>query len=133
MRVRDLEERDLETLKKWHRENGFDYPFPDLFAPEFERVSVVEDENGELVLTLPAKRTIEMYCLMNKSWRSPRWRLEALMLAHEEMRLALLGKGYTDVNCWLPPEVERSFGRKLTRIFKWIPSRWKSFSRMLKD
>ena len=129
MRVRELEKRDLPVLEQWHRESGFDYPLPDLFSPSFARVLVVVDDNDVPVQALAAKNTIEMYMLMDKGWRNPRWRLEALMQGHEDMRSWLHENGHEDVNCWLPPEVEKSFGRRLEKLFYWIPARWKSYSR----
>ena len=133
MRIRELERRDIPAVEELHRASGFDYPLPDFFGGDFARVSVVVDEDDKVIQVIAAKKTVEMYLLMDGAWRNPRWRLQALMQGHEEMRLKLIESGYTDVNCWLPPEVEKSFGRRLERIFKWIPSRWKSYSRKLKD
>jgi hypothetical protein len=133
VKIRKLEERDLPRLRELHRESGFDYPLPDFLAPEFERVTVVVDENDVPVQMTAARKTVEIYAIVDPNWRNPRWRLDALLQSHEEMRQGLLESGYEDVHAWLPPEVEKSFGRRLVGIFGWIPSRWKSYSRRLKD
>ncbi len=129
MRIRKLEERDLPYLRKWHEESGVDYEFPDLLAEPFTRVTVVVDEEDRPVQALAAKRTIEMYMLLDPTWRNPRWRLGALMQGHEEMRSWLEKHGWPEVNAFLPPQVEKSFGRRLEKIFHWIPGRWRHYSR----
>ncbi len=133
MRVRAFEKRDVPKVEQIFRDMGFDYEFPDLSDPIFERVSVLVDDDDSPVQVLAAKKTVEMYLLMDKDWANPRWRLEGFKRIHEEMRMALLDVGYADANAWLPPEVEKSFGRKLVRLFKWTRGRWQSYSRNLKD
>jgi hypothetical protein len=147
--VRELRKSDIPFLKRWHTESGFDYPFPEikamtwwrvmlrdllmrcltLLCGEFARVSVVTDENNLPVMAAPAKKTIEMYLLCDKDWGTPRQRLMALQLGHEEMRVWLSGHGFCDVNAWLPPEIEKAFGKRLQYIFGWKKSRWNSYSR----
>lgn len=131
MKIRNLEAKDIPFLETWHREAGFDYPLPDLTDPVFAEVTVLVDSMDRPVLAIAAKKTVELYLLMDGHWKNPRWRLEGLMQAHEDMRQRLFQHGVDDVNCFLPPEVEKSFGRKLQRIFHWIPGRWKHYSRRL--
>lgn len=128
MNIRPLKEIDKPFLERWHREAGFDYPLPDLSGPLFD-VLVVVDENDIPVQAIAAKKTAEMFLLLDPHWKNPRWRLEALMQGHEAMREKLHADGIDDVIAFLPPEVEKSFGRRLTKIFGWIPGRWKHYSR----
>lgn len=138
MTIRDIRESDLPILKEWHSAAGFDYTFPEFFedgklSPIFASVRVEVDDDDRPIQVLAAKKTVEMYFLLDSTWRNPRWRLEAFSQLHEDMRGQLLAHDLEDVNAWLPPEVEKSFGRKLMRIFGWMPSRWKSYSRRLEN
>ena len=134
MRTRDLEERDIPVLERLHQDSGFDYPFPQFFVngklnSDFTHVQVLEDDDGTIINVMPGKKLIEMYFFLNPHWRNPRWRLEALRFAHEEMRKWLVLNGWPEVQCWPPPQVEKSFGKRLSTIFHWTKSRWQSYSR----
>ena len=116
-----------------HEESGFDYPFPDLKAKDFEEARVLVDEDGAIVDVVAARKTAEIYLWANPRWRNPRWRLDSIIEIHEDMRQRLEAKGYGEAHAVLPPEVERSFGRRLQRIFHWSPSRWRLYSRPVKE
>lgn len=129
MRIRNLESKDIPVLRRWHEESGFDYEFPDL--TKFEAVRVLVDENDVPIQAAAARKTVECYLLLDSTWRNPRWRLEGFRQLHEDTCRQLEHKGYTDLHCWLPPQIERSFGRKLQNLFGWIKSHWSSYSRPL--
>lgn len=101
-----------------------------LVCGDFARVPVVVDEHDAPVMSFPAKRTIEMYMLCERNWETPRVRLFAMEIGHEEMRKWLAAHGWSDANCWLPPAIERAFGKRLHFVFGWIKSTWNSYSRM---
>lgn len=129
LRVRELEPRDIPRIKELHALSGFDYELPDLLSNEFERVTVVVDENDVPQMWIAARRSIELFLGLDPQWRNPRWRLDALMLGHEDMRAELEWRGWKDVVAFLPPEVEKSFGRRLERLFYWAKGRWQHYSR----
>lgn len=126
MTVRELRASDIPALRSWHR---FEYEFPDLLAPEFVCTLVVVDEDDQPIVAFPAKQTIEMYMLGNPTWGTPRARLAALQLGHEATRVRLAALGYVDANCWIPPQIEKAFARRLQHIFGWAKARWNSYSR----
>jgi hypothetical protein len=129
MRIRDLKPEDVPVLKAIYEQQGFDYEFPeDLSVFTFIRVAV--DENDRPFMALASRRTEEMFMFMDGSWRTPRWRFEAFLRLHESMRALLEKLGVVDVHAWLPPEVEKSFGRRLMRKLNWRRSLWSCFWRL---
>jgi hypothetical protein len=65
-----------------------------------------------------ARRAPEILLAMRKS-DHPTVKLQALTLIHAAMRAELMAKGYREANCFLPPELERGYGRHLKRLFGW--------------
>ena len=131
MKIRPIKESDVEYLRRWHAGSGFEYPFPDISSPEFVACYVVADDDDKPIQAYLAKETIEMYALFDPQWQTPRRRIDAMVEAHEAVRLRLKELGYKDVNCWIPPQIEKSFGRRLSRIFGWVRSQWASYSRKI--
>ena len=129
MSCSDLQVADVARLKLMHSEQAWPYDFPDLDDAEFVVKRAVHDEDGNVVGAVIARKTVELYFLGDPQWRTPRWRLEALKLLHEGVRLELRKLGYSDGHCWIPPQVEKSFGRRLVNTFGWAASRWKCYSR----
>lgn len=112
MIIREFEQRDFARLKKLHDECGFDYELPDLGGPLIVVKRAVEDE-GEIQAAGFLRLTTEAFLLMNAKWRTPGWRWMALNALHEAAKTAARAMGIEDANVWLPPEIERPFGRRL--------------------
>jgi len=102
---------------------------PDLLEPQFVSKRALYDENGAFVACVVARKTVELYFLGNQEWRTPRWRLEALKKLHEDMNGKLRTLGFTDGHVWLPPQVGKSFGKRLIKIFGWQANDWRCLSR----
>ena len=130
MRVRDFEPRDLAALRRIFEAQQFEYDFPE--DPSiFTSIRVLVDETDTPVMALAARPTVEMFMFMDPTWRTPGWRSAAFTTLHEDMRQQLIQRGYTDVHAWLPPEIAKSFGRRLMRTFGWVKQLWPSYSRKL--
>ena len=130
MTIRPLEQKDIPKLREIYAEMGFDYAFPDLLSPQFVNVMVLEDD-GVPVMAIASRKTVETYLLMKKGWRTPGWRQEAFLQLHLGAHKAVKALGFTDVHAWVPPQVSKSFGRRLQRVFGWKKSVWDVFSREL--
>jgi hypothetical protein len=130
MTIRPLRTEDIPKLRRIYERMGLDYAFPDLLAAEFVNVQVLED-NGEPVMAIASRKTVETYLLMDKSWKTPGWRQEAFTELHLAAHRAVRALGFRDAHCWVPPQVAKSFGRRLERIFGWRKSVWTVFSREL--
>lgn len=113
----------------FHVEQSWSYDFPDLSQSEFVVKKAVRDEDGDVVGAVVARKTVELYFLGDPGWRTPRWRLEALKVLHEGVRMDLARLGYTDGHCWLPPEVKDGFMRRMVRMFGWQVNPWRCLSR----
>jgi hypothetical protein len=130
MTIRPLEAEDVPKLREIYAEMDFDYAFPDLLSSQFVNVMVLED-GGELVMAVASRKTVENYLWMKKGWKTPGWRQEAFLQLHLAAHKALKAMGFTDCHAWLPPQVAKSFGRRLQRVFGWQKSVWDVFSREL--
>jgi hypothetical protein len=134
--VRKLRESDIPVLKELHERRGFGYSFPDLWdyklnriSQEFADVQVRVDEEDRPVIAVACRKTVEAYLWMDEQWRTPRWRMAALVEIHEAVRVRLVELGVRDIHAWLPPEVCKAFGKRLRQVFGWLPSRWQCWSR----
>jgi hypothetical protein len=127
MRVRPYEERDREELEKIHAESGFEFKFPDLSSSRIELAIVVADDlEDKPIAVCVAKRSPEIIMALGKKYH-PSVKLHALRLIHDEMNDRLMALGYTEANCFLPPQLEKGYGRHLRRIFGWLPA-WKGYT-----
>lgn len=128
MTERDVRPEDYPHLVELFQKQSFEYELPDFGEPQFIARKVIVDESGTPVMAVCARRTVELYLLGDPGWKTPRWRYEALKLAHEAMRKELVRLGIQDVHAWLPPQVAKSFGRRLMNDFGWVRPLWTDFS-----
>lgn len=125
MKVRPLRASDIPVLKAMYERAGFDYEWPDLTSREFEAIEVVVNERDEPLMAAAAKRTVELY-LFAGEMEHPAAKLHAIRLLHVALADALKAKGYSEANAFLPPQIEKSFGRRLMRTFGWLKS-WSGY------
>ena len=110
-----------------HVAQGFAYDFPDLANPLFLSKLVIEDDAGRVVMASLVRLTSEAYLLADPQSGKPRERWQRLLALHEAARQDALCRGLDDVHCWLPPEIARSFGRRLLRL-GWRRPLWTCFA-----
>jgi hypothetical protein len=127
MQLRDFKPSDYEAVKELYQKQGFEYELPDMAA--FMAIQVVVDDSDKPVMVLAARPTVEMFLILDKDWETPRWRFEAFKIIHEAMREKLQRAGITDAHCWLPPEIEKSFAKRLMRQFNWVQQLWNCYCR----
>lgn len=78
------------------------------------------------MMALAAERIVQAYLWIDKE-RDPASLLAALRMIQEPASIQLRNKGYNSLECFLPPEIERSFGRRLMRSFGFVKN-WASFN-----
>ena len=122
MNVRPIKPSDRPILERWAKESGFPYI-------EAIEVYVVADEDDQPVMACAPHQIVELYLWVDGA-QHPAMRLHALRLLHDAMIPALKAQGIDEVNAFLPPEIERKFGRRLMRSFGWVRN-WVSFARKL--
>jgi hypothetical protein len=126
MRIREFTEADLDSLRRMHARQGFEYAFPDVRDPIFVSKLVLEDESGELRMASLARLTCEMYLLLDGNAGTPAQRYAELLALHQAGEKDLLARGLDDAHAWLPPPIAKRFGRRLTNLGwvrddKWTP------------
>ena len=158
MLIREYTEADLETLRRMHAQQGFDYAFPDLADPIIISKLIVEDDYGRAVMASLARLTCEMYLLVDRvapascrqglpsgmtpksanrdeeGWRAAtaRQRLEWFLALHRAGERDLLARGLDDAHAWLPPRIARRFGRRLEAL-GWVrDDAWTPYCRRLR-
>jgi hypothetical protein len=125
MRVRELKADDIPVLRAMHERSGFAYEWPDLDSGRFESTLVVVDEEDRPIMAAFAERIVQLYLLTGDEGH-PAAKLHGIRLLHQTMQSQLERKGYTEANAFLPPEVERIFGRRLMKTFGWAKN-WLSY------
>lgn len=131
MPVRNYIASDLDSLRRLHARQGFDYEFPDIADPIFLSKLVVEDR-GRVVMASLARLTCEMYLLVDPEAGKPRDRFDWLLELHRAGQADLLGRGLDDAHAWLPPPIARRFGRRLETL-GWVrDDRWTPYCRRLR-
>lgn len=128
MKIRDYSPEDKSQIEALFQKQGFEYELPDFNERQFVVNKVVED-NGRVIMAICARQTVELYMISDKEWETPRWRFEALRKIHEAMREALDSLGFRDAHCWLPPQIAKTFGKRLMRTFQWKQPLWTDFTR----
>ncbi len=130
MRVREYTGADLAALQQMHAAQGFDYPFPDLSDPIFVCKFVVEDKAGRPAMASLVRLTSEVYLLGDPSAGTPLERLKRVLILHRTTEMDALRRGLQDAHAFLPPPVEKSFGRRLRRL-GWVRDPWACYCKRL--
>jgi hypothetical protein len=91
---------------------------------------VLEDDS-QIIMAVAIKPTADAYLLMDTAWQTPGQRWWALQAIHEDIRQQLLKTNVVQVHAWVPPELDKSFRRRLIRDFGWLPALWQCYARGL--
>lgn len=118
MRVREFHESDRPILEEYAKVSGFPYPDPE--SPLIEVALVVVDSDDKPLIGFAAEQILQAYLWMNPEL-SPIVAKDALVLLHREAANILRQNCYhRELNAFLPPAVEKAFGRRLERTFGWV-------------
>jgi len=114
-----------------HQAQGFDYPFPtDLGDRIFLMKIVLEDGAGTPVMAALVRLTAEVYLLMDPRAGSPRERWDRFLALHAVAERDACARGLADAHAFLPPQVERAFGRRLRKL-GWARDPWPAYCKKL--
>ena len=134
MLVREYKEQDLESLQQIHAEQKFPYAFPDLQNPLFLTKIVLTDGDGPEQNIRGAallRLTAEAYLLLDPSQGTPRERWQSLLALHQAAQQDAWRRGLEDVHAWLPPAIEKKFGRRLERLGWLRDAAWTPYCKRL--
>lgn len=127
MRVRALEERDMPEIQAIHDAAGYQFPLPDFASPLIEASDVIVDDSDTPIIGAMAKRGVELYLFCAPGGNlHPAVKIEGVRMLHESLRDRIVAKGYIEGYACLPPEIDRSWGRHLQRLFGWQRA-WPSY------
>ena len=119
MKVRSANPEDFETLRRAHAQSGLIFKMPDLGSRMTEAAELVIDERGEIVMGAVAQRAAEIFLFSPAGQLHPVVKMEGIRLLHGAIRDNIVPKGYTEGFAFIPPEIERSYGRHLRKWFGW--------------
>lgn len=89
--------------------------FPNTSDPLF-LIRKVMDVDGEIPMAAFTKVTAEQYLLLDHGWRTPKDRWDLLMQMRDIVVIEASEKGFHDLSAWIPPQIEKSFGPRLTQM-----------------
>ncbi len=131
MKIRAYETADLPAVKAIFDAQQLGYDFPDLDQPTFF-IRLVGEQDGRVVQAAFAHLTAEIYFLIDRTVGTPQER-HLNFMAMQEVGRAMAWKpgGLDDLHCWLPPQLEKSFAKRL-QIHGWRKSQWPCYVTQLK-
>src|SRR5437879_10671685 len=98
---------------------GFDYDFPNLLNPCYFARLILEDDQGRPVMALLARKTCEMYLLIDNQSASPGGRLRQFLTLHRAMEDRLILDGYEDAHAFVPPGSRMDKFKRLLSLLGW--------------
>jgi hypothetical protein len=122
-----MEERDIQVLEAIHAAAGYDYSFPALDSLSVEAADVVVGDDDVPIMGAMAKRVAEvvLFCAPGGPVH-PLVKMQAIKMLHDSIRDKIVPKGFTEANAFLPPQIEKTYGRQLHRRFGWVKN-WTSY------
>lgn len=121
--ARPFQPEDRKAVEFLYKSQGFDYVAPDWGALP---VSCVLEVDGRIEMAAFFRKTAETFLLSAPGGR--RTKLGELLILHKELVEPLRSSGFSDIHCWIPPEIEDRFGKLLLHL-KWKKQLWPSYSR----
>lgn len=115
MIVRAYTDADFQRIKDLHTRSGLGYTLPTLSSEVFYSRRVIQDSDSIGMATF-MRLTSEVYLVCDPEWRNPAWRMEALRQLHFECNRDAKEQGVKEVCAFLPPEMQKKFGRRLTKM-----------------
>lgn len=130
MPIRAYQEGDLDRIRELHAKSGLPPEcFPDLTNPLYF-VKVIAETRNRITQAGFIKLTGEAYVLLDHEASTAQQRYATLnsLVAHGLGQAA--AAGLNDVSCWVPPTLERSFGKRLEAV-GFIKSPWPAYTALL--
>ncbi len=128
--IRDVESRDIPSIRAIHEANGLpENCFPNIDDP-LCLVKICVERDGRPMMASFLTGTAELFLILDHSAGTPEERWQALIELTAEMKRRAWEKGLNDFSCWIPPEVELSFAKRL-RELGFVRSPWHSWTMKL--
>jgi hypothetical protein len=134
MKIRYARPEDDASIREMHARMGLDYELPNL--QKMTSKLVFEDDQGRVRMAIYLRPTVEAYMFLDRSEAFANKKLRAkeqwsrFLCMHRAAMRDALANGIDDVYCFLPPELERAFSRRLQRLGWFRP--WTALCRILR-
>lgn len=133
--IREFNIIDLEEVLAIHKANGLpENCFPDLYikiGEEYEKNALFTDRyvmehEDQLRMACFLKATAEIYLVVDHTIGTPEERLTWLTEMKDFMADRARRRGYEQVSCWIPPDLEKSFAPRLIELG--FQKSWQSYT-----
>lgn len=132
MIIRGYEPKDLAEVQAIHRAQNLGYDFPPINDPTFF-IRVVGEHEGKIVQAAFAHLTAEIYFMLDPEIGTPQERhLWFLSMQEVGRELAWKPGGLDQLHCWLPPQMEKAFAKRLMK-HGWRKALWPCYWAELGD
>ncbi len=128
--IRQLGEHDTSQIVKIHVANKLPACcLPDAENPAFI-VAQCAEIDGKLAMGAFVKVTGELSLILDHSVGTPKQRWSALKAILDSIEVAAQLKGLEDFAVFVPPDVEKAFGKRL-KALGFVKSTWSAYGKVL--
>jgi hypothetical protein len=126
--VRPAAPEDTPAIQAMHKAQSFGYTEPDWGKM---LISGVVEVDGRIEMAAFLRKTSEAYLLFDPKLEiRKRGRIGQFLMLNRELLIPARRVGFDDVHCWLPPEIEKTFGQVLMHL-GWEKPLWACYSRRI--
>lgn len=128
--VRPFEMGDQAAIERLATSQNLPYEKPEWGSLD---LGAVVERDGAISSAVFLRKTAETYLLIDPAAElRKRERIADLLILHKELVAPAKRAGFSDLHCWVPPELEqRHFGRLLLHL-GWTKPLWASYSREIR-
>ena len=131
MQTRFYRPDDLSQIERLYQAQGFAFEMPDFSGDPLWHIKLVGEQDGKIVNAAFAHLTAEVYGFFDQKAGTPRERYRNFLALHEAgCEIAYRTGGLSDLHAWLPPQIEKSFGRRLMKL-GWKRPLWTCYAKDL--
>ena len=124
MNFREGTEEDYRRIAEMHERQNLGYPLPPLHDRSIV-TKLVAEHGDRIVFAALLRLTSEAYLIASPEG-TPEERWEILKTGNYHLMKLAWRDGFSDINCFVPPKMERSFGKRLVKL-GWEKS-WPAYS-----
>jgi len=128
--IRHADRGDIAALQAMHASQKLDYQLPDFDRPDWVVRAVLEETPGQPQMAILLRRTCEEYLLIGPDAGNGKDRIGKILALQREVATKAAARGYRDLHVWVPPSVEKNFGRHLSQL-GWQRPLWTDYFRDL--
>lgn len=119
--------KDSEQLQRLHAASKLPKEcLPDTNDPLFLHIAVTDVE-GKMVMASALRGSCEIYVLVDHDAGTPKQRFDWVEEIKNYMAQKAFRLGLDQITCWVPPEIEVSFGKRLVEL-GFTKSPWQSYT-----